>query len=262
MVDAAHSAVIFTPMTLTQSRTSWTLELGSFCISMTRMREARTVGCLEDAIGKRRFPKLVWPIAVGTFASVSALGLAVIGASASELSSYPNSPHRTVSVPVPTAEKKRPLRLPERKPRSSRPASAESEKSSRSGEIPPGARFDAEDEVHVARAMLVGELQEWLGADGKQHFLNAGPAQLEAGRLCRDLVLLVRRTDGGSHTRSIRRCTTGHFPDQRVVVQPAAKAALAHDRQGDVSAGTLVPERAASSAYAPANDPDLNPLIR
>lgn len=259
MVDAAHSAMNSNSVTLMQSRTSWGIEFGRHRISLTRMREARAVGRLDDASSGRSIPKLIGPIVIGTFASVSAFGLTVIGAGASEPSPFQGSPHYAVSVPVPTRATKRPVRLPDRPSLKSRQASAETGTPPRSGEILSGARFDAEDEPHVAQAMQAGEFQEWLGADGQRRFLNAGPMQAETGKRCRDLVLLVRRMDGSSHTRSARRCTSGHTRGGGIDA-PAPETAFAQERRDDPSTETRVPEWVASAASAHTADLSSDPI--
>lgn len=212
MVDTAHLAMV-SNVTITQSRTSWDLEFGRRSLCVTRIREARTLGPANIAVGRRDAPRLIWPLVIGIVISITAFGLAVVGAVASEPSYLQKATRYSVSVPVPEPETKRPHRLANHQFKRSRPALPPTAFSASSAAILSGDRFDAEDEPYAAKAMEAGEFQEWLGADGQRRFLNAGPVHTKGGKLCRDMALLIRRTDGSSLARSAQRCTTGRTHD-------------------------------------------------
>ncbi len=209
MVDAPGSAMAPSPMTITQSRTSWGFELGRQGLIVTRSRDTRTIGARYTAVSipppARRF---VWPFAIGTFVSVSAFGLVVFGALAAEPALFSQPSRYLLSVPVPAraprhAISPRPHRLKSR-------WAALAPSSPLFDESIAGDRFGVEDELYAAKAMRTGKFQEWLGADNQRRFMTAGPAQIETSHLCRNLVLLVRQMDGSSQTQSARRCMNVH----------------------------------------------------
>lgn len=204
MVEAGHPAR--GPVAITQSRTSWGIELGRHRLAVTRMREARTVGGADAARDRPTTPRSVWPVAIGTFASVSAFGLIVFGAVASEPLSFAGHQRYSLSVP-----------LPARSARATPDRSTRPPKARVAAAIPPAVTLDdgadgsalpiLADEIYVARAVRTGEFQEWLGADGQRRFLSAGPEQVDGDRRCRALALLIRRADGGNEVRNSRHCT-------------------------------------------------------
>lgn len=208
MVDVTQLAAIRDTTTIKQSHTSWGIRFGRHEFEVTRTREARAIGQHTVPFVASQVARPIWPLAIGTFASVSAFGLFVFGAVASEPLLPGGRSHYSVSVPVPALTSKVSVAVPSRratnraKDRSVVPILA----------VASGPRFDAEDESYVAKALRSGEFQEWLGSDGQRRFLNAGPEQAEGGERCRDLALLVRRTDGSSRTRSARRCIGGSAP--------------------------------------------------
>lgn len=208
MVEETSPVTTRHAVTITQSRTSWGLEIGQHRLALTRMREARVVGQLKDPPA-RNVAKSAWPLAIGTFASVSAFGLFVFGAVASEPLPLPQFGRYSVSVPVPARSAASEVDAPIRRARKIRVA------------VPPvavptsqevafsGSRFELADEPYVTKAMRTGEFQEWLGADGQRRFLSVGAEQADGERRCRELALLVRRTDGSNQARSARRCAAG-----------------------------------------------------
>lgn len=206
MVDAGNPVTARGPVTITQSRTSWGIEVGRHRMAVTRMREARTVGGTDAPRGQPTTPKSIWPIAIGTFASVSAFGLIVFGAVASEPLPFVGHQRYSVSVPLPAPSAKQTTGHPAHAPKArivtmiapATPLADDADASAHRPALP--------DEVYVARAVRTGELQEWLGADGQRRFLSAGPEQVDGDQRCRALALLIRRTDGGNEVRNSRRC--------------------------------------------------------
>lgn len=179
-----------------QSRTSWGVELGGLRLAVTRTDEQRPLG------------PVVWPPApprrapfvAGALAGVGAVALLVVGASAAPRPALPG--HYLVSVPVPA-----PARVARPRPRAAVGQSTKPKAAMVPLAAMAGDRLDAADEPHVARAMATGSLQEWEDQWGQRRFLTAGPARVAGGRACRDLALLIRLAEGGSHVRSIERCT-------------------------------------------------------
>lgn len=192
-----------------RSRTRWGVEIGRLQFAVTRTREVE--GTPPGAAPPP--PRPAWPFAAGAAAGVGALALLVAGASAAPRDIL--SARYMVSVPIPPPAV-RVARPAPRKPAATgravpRPAAAS------------GEHFDAGDEPYVARAMATGAFQEWEDDVGQRRFLTAGPARAAGGRFCRDLALLVRFTEGGSHVRSAKRCTTGP------ISEPTPPTAVADD---------------------------------
>lgn len=210
MVDAAHLTAVPASMTVAQSRTSWGFEIGRHRLSVTRTREARTIGQMIDAPRSRPSHRPAWPLAIGAFASVSAFGLFVFGAVASEPLMPRQQVRYSVSLPVPVRAS-RPVK--DTRVHKIRTAPALVDAGEWIGSNLSGPRFDAADEPYVVKAMHTGAFQEWLNSDGQRRFLNVGPEQAEGDRRCRDLALLIRASDNSSRTRSARRClpaSSGH----------------------------------------------------
>lgn len=209
MVDAAHFKAVSEPMTVIQSRTSWGVEVGRHRLSVSRTHEARTIGRTGDLsrrpISRTLVFRPAWPLAVGTFASVSAFGLFVFGAVASEPLLPQEKARYLVSLPVPIRATKPVKAVHIRKAQT---LSRSTDARKWVDEVPSGPRFDAADEPHVVQAMHTGEFQEWLAPDGQRHFLSVGSEQAGGRSRCRDMALLVRGSDGSSRTRTARRCLT------------------------------------------------------
>ena len=204
----ATPAAMRDAVTITQSRTSWGLEIGHHRMAVTRMREARVVGRHAEFGAARSAVRPVWPLAIGTFASVSAFGLFVFGAVASE-PLLPQFARYSLIVPVPARSETPVITIPIRHARKVRTAVPPTTALPAQDAISSGTRFEAADEPYVAKAMRTGELQEWLGADGQRRFLSAGAEQVDGDRHCRELALLVRRTDGNNQAYGARRCVAG-----------------------------------------------------
>ena len=201
MVDAAQFTGGLSAVSITQSRTTWGLQIGSHQLRITRTTEARA---FSPSGGPRRGLRTasshVWPLAIGTFASVSAFGLLVFGA----IASVPSLPHQgyALSVLVPP-----PARPDRRKLHHRKPHTTASSSPRRFDEpIMSGTHFDAADEPYVRKAMGSGDLQEWSGPSGERRFLSVGPERIDGKGRCRDLVLLVRDKDGESQTHDGWRC--------------------------------------------------------
>ena len=207
---------------VTRTRTSWDVELGDLRFGITRTRETQTAG---DAAVPTRAARPGWPLAIGAFAGVSALGLAVMGATAAV---RPDLPARyMVSMPVPA------LAPPPRAHHVRRPGPARTATPALSiADARDG--FAAGDAPFVARALRTGAFQEWSDADGERRFLTAGPARAGPdGQTCRDLALLVRLADGGSHVHAAQRCTA----------EPVSDAAPAVREDEDEPSGADAPTR-------------------
>ena len=194
------------PLPSGHAHSSWSIEFGRFRIAVTRTRAMPAARPRASAF------------AAGALAGVGGVALLVVGANAAP---QPAATVRyMVSVPVPAAARhlvRATPKAPVAGRQTPKPAAALT-----------GERFDAADEPHVARAMATGAFQQWEDADGMPRFLTAGPARFTNGRACRDLALLVRLAGGGSHVRSVERCTTGPVTDDL----PAADATV-----GDTSDG-------------------------
>ncbi|WP_375392506.1 hypothetical protein [uncultured Sphingomonas sp.] len=207
---------------VSRTRTSWDVELGGLRFGITRTRETQTAG---DAVVPTRAARPAWPLAIGAFAGVSALGLAVMGATAAV---RPDLPARyMVSMPVPA------LAPPPRAHHVHRPAPV---RTGAAAVSPADARdgFAAGDAPYVARALRTGAFQEWSDADGQHRFLTAGPGRAGAdGKTCRDLALLVRLADGGSHVHAAQRCTA----------EPVSDAASAAQEDEGEPSGSDAPTR-------------------
>lgn len=215
-------------MSITQSRTSWGVELGRHRFSVTRVREARTIGGLDRPPIRVRAPvprapsrTPAWPIAIGAFASISAFGLFVVGAIASEPAIPRQQSRYSLSLPVPA----RAAAVVKALARARKPQAAAHDASAWSDLS--GSRFDLGDEPYVVRAMQAGEFQEWLGSDGQRRFLSAGPEQADGDRRCRELALLVRDPNGSSRTRTARRC--GPLADAGRTMAASTPASTASD---------------------------------
>ena len=148
------------------------------------------------------------PFAIGALAGVSALGLLALGAIAPARLALAGRPRYSVSVPLAPRSAKH---IAGRAPHVSRIRVAAGE----AALLPPDdvnvARpplGTSSEDLYIERAMRTGQLQEWLGVDGQRRFLNVGPEQEDGDRYCRDMVMLIRRADGRSETRSSRRCLT------------------------------------------------------
>ena len=217
MADVARLART-EPVRVARSRTRWALEIGRLRVEITRTREAHTVGVPATGLAAR--PASFWPVVAGTFVSVSAFALVVFGARATQRP--PDRPRYIVSVAVPAAPHV--AETPRRRPAIGREAPPM--------EVQATARdshFDFDEEPHVAAAMRTGELQEWLGDDGQRRFLTAGPASAEGDRRCRDLALLTRLAEGGSHVRALHRCTTATVGDPPAAEPDVAEQAASGD---------------------------------
>ena len=188
-----------------RSHHRWGVEVGAFRVAVTRTRETHhyALPTLRPAPSRAR------TFAAGALAGVGGVALLVVGANAAPRPVSPIS--YMVSVPVPTAAR----HVAPRAPR----ATAPGRQTPRKVTAPAGDRFDPADEPHVAQAMATGAFQQWEDANGLPRFLTAGPARFSNGRACRDLALLIRFANGGSHVRSAERCTTGPVTDD---IAPAA----------------------------------------
>lgn len=191
-----------------RSHTRWGVELGGFRCAVTRTRET----CNQPS-ALRRSASRARAFTAGALTGIGGVTLLVVGASAAPGVFTPV--RYLVSVPVPDVVS----HAVRTAPRKAAPGRAT--RSSPVADAFTGDRFAAADEPYVARAMATGAFQEWEGADGLPRFLTAGPAHPGNGRVCRDLALLVRLADGGSHVRSAERCTTGPISDAPSVASGA-----------------------------------------
>lgn len=195
------------PEQLTQSRTRWGVEIGGLQLAVTRTREERRRGD-----GVTRSARGPWGIAIGAFASLSALALLVVGAGAAR----PESQARySVVVPVPEVAAPAVRRVAPATPRPTVGVVAAKPV------MTLDKAFGSADEPYVARALASGAFQEWEDAAGQRRFLTAGPARIAGGRACRNLALLIRLPDGGSRVRSAERCIAAPLIEDMPDAPPA-----------------------------------------
>lgn len=175
-----------------QSRTAWDVEIGRLRFAVSRTRETRSVGSAGPAA---RPPRTVGSFASGAVAGIGAVALLVVGASAAP---RPPAPY-LVSVPIPAPAQRALVRPTHHTVVAGR-------SSPRAVVTMAPAAFDRADEPYVVKAMATGAFQEWEDVLGQRRFLTAGPAHVAGGRYCRDMALLVRLAEGGSHVRSATSC--------------------------------------------------------
>lgn len=238
MVHARDVARGMSTVSINQSRITWGLEIGSHHLRVTRTAEARTFAPLTDMRrASRRASGNVWPIAIGTFASVSAFGLLVFGA----IAAVPMLPHRgyALSIPIPPRARSDIGGLHHRKLKIAallrRPIAAA---------LASGTPFAATDELYVVKAMRSGDFQEWSEPDGERRFLSVGPERIDEKGRCRDLVLLVRNRDGESQTHNGWRCmanSAGRVVNRSSFDALDAPASASSPPKGDADLAPAIP---------------------
>lgn len=193
--------MIAQPVTTLRSQSSWNVDIAGRRFAITRIRE-RQVLAPSSSAGPGRARGSTWSLATGGLISVGALSLVMAGAWAASYKAAPA--HYAVQLAVPAAIGDHPASRHHH-----RRAGFVAGRVSPAGRTAPAGQSDAGEVEHIADALRTGELQEWIGADGRHRFLTVGDRYAVDGGHCRNLALLTREANGGDHVHATRRCTTG-----------------------------------------------------